>query len=185
MNSREIQAEVRQGRRFSIAEMIGREGGTLLRGQDSIPRPMRAIAALNHFLDIHLSDPEGALKPVLQRWLAEDSRFSQNLDLPLLAMAEVLEQMAQPPELYEFARQVNVHWGQMYGDRPRFQRPGQPPHPEAAYSHESIETLLNELQTQLWQEVAIAIWLWALLGSGSRSLRPYGYCKLLSRCLTS
>ena len=175
----EIRREILQGREFSLAEVIGREGGTFLRGNDSIPRPMRAIATLNHFLDTHLTDSEGALKPTLQRWLQEDARFSQNLDLPLMAMAETLEEMAQPPALYEFARQVNVHWEQMYGDRPYFQKPGQPPHPEAAYSHEGIQSTLKELQMQFWREIAIATWLWALLRSGPRSMRPHRYCQWL------
>ena len=183
MDSREIQTEIRQGRKFSVAEAIGREGGSFLRSSEAIPRPLRAIAQLNQFLDRHLHDSEGALKPTLQRWLQGDERFSQNLDLPLLVMSEVLVELAQPPVLYEFARQVNVHWGQIYGDRPYFQLPGQPAHSEAAYSHESIQAALNQVQAQLWQELASGIWLWALMGSGSRSLRPHRYCRFLNRLL--
>ncbi|MEM6599003.1 MAG: hypothetical protein AAF635_12745, partial [Cyanobacteria bacterium P01_C01_bin.69] len=38
----DLQQEIRQGRKFSIAEAIGREGGSFMKGESAVPRPVRA-----------------------------------------------------------------------------------------------------------------------------------------------
>ena len=48
-------------------------------------------------------------------------------------------------------RQVDIKWGQMYGERPHFQQPGQPPHPDDEYTHESVRQDLLDLQVKLQQ----------------------------------
>ncbi len=50
---------------------------------------------------------------------------------------------------YEFVRQVDLKWGQMYQERPFFQKPGQNAHPEDEYSHESVKAQLLSLQKQI------------------------------------
>ncbi len=118
-------------------------------GDDAIPRPVRARAVIYEFLEAYLKDPEGALKPTLKQWIADDVRVSRNLDTPLVALDEILRSLSQPPELYEFARAVNMKWGEIYGDRPYFQKPGQPPHPNAVYSHKMLQGQLEMLCQQL------------------------------------
>lgn len=118
-------------------------------GDDAIPRPVRARAMIYECLEACLTDPEGALKPTLKQWIADDVRVSRNLDTPLVALDEILRSLSQPPELYEFARAVNMKWGEIYGDRPRFQQPGQPPHPDTAYTHEGLQQTLTDMLKQL------------------------------------
>ena len=147
----ELEREVRAGRKFSLGEAIGREGGSFLKGsQEMVPRPLRALAIINGFIDQHLSDPHGALQPCLKRWIKTDMRVGQYLDTPLVALHRVLIEIIQQPEtLYEFARQVAVESGNLNGERPYFQKPGTAAPTDAAYSHKSIQESLTGLLAQL------------------------------------
>lgn len=147
----DLQREIRAERKFSLGEAIGREGGSFLKGsQAMVPRPLRALAAINGFIDQHLNDQGGALQPCLKRWIKTDARVGKYLDTPLMALqAMVAEVIQQPQVLYEFSRQVAVEWGLMNGERPYFQKPGLDAHPDAAYSHDSIQKILTELLSEL------------------------------------
>ncbi|ESA32545.1 hypothetical protein N836_24840 [Leptolyngbya sp. Heron Island J] len=147
----DLQRDIRAGRKFSLSEAIGREGGSFLKGsQAMVPRPLRALAVINGFIDRHLDDTNGALQPCLKRWIKTDVRVGKYLDEPLLALRSLMTDIVQQPQvLYEFARQVAVEWGQMNGERPYFQKPGAEPHPEVAYSHQRIQEILAALLEQL------------------------------------
>ncbi|MGC1310588.1 MAG: hypothetical protein WA885_25440 [Phormidesmis sp.] len=152
--SANLQTEIRAERKFSLAEAIGREGGSFMKGESTIPRPLRAVTEINQFITNHLSNPTSALSTTLQAWASSDIRVSRQLDTPLIALAQIIESIiTQPSILYEFARQVAIAHSKLTGDRPCFQPPGQCPHPEATYSHESIQlelaSLLQELQQKL------------------------------------
>ena len=113
---------------------------------------LRAVTEINGFIDKHLRDSSGALKAVLQDWVKQDSRVSEHLDQPLIALEQILTSITTNSEiLYEFVRQVDFKWGQIYGDRPYFQKPGQSPHPEDEYTHTSVQTQLVTLLKQVQQ----------------------------------
>ncbi|MEO1591172.1 MAG: hypothetical protein AAFU71_07770 [Cyanobacteria bacterium J06632_22] len=138
------------GRRFELADAIAREGRTFLKGDDAIPRPLRAMAQVNQIIINGLHDPGGALKTTLQNWVRDDLRISQHLDQPLIALALILADLtARPQTFYEFSRQVSMTWGQLTGDLPHFQKPGHPPHADAEYTHAQIRTALQQLLHQL------------------------------------
>lgn len=143
----QIQQEMLAGRPFSLADVICREGGSFLKGESPIPRLLQAKAEINLFIDRNLTDSSGALKAVLQTLVTtDDACVSRHLDFPLVALRELLEMMVHNPEfLYEFVKQVDVKWGQLFGERPYFQQPGQPPHPEDEYTHESVHQQLAAL----------------------------------------
>ncbi|MEM7064457.1 MAG: hypothetical protein AAF572_15005 [Cyanobacteria bacterium P01_B01_bin.77] len=143
----DLQRQIRAGRKFNLSEAIGREGGSFLRGsQAMVPRPLRALAAINGAIDQHLVDPQGALQPCLKRWIKTDGRIGKYLNEPLTALQViVLDIMENPPILYEFARQVAVECGQLNGERPYFQKPGIEASPDAPYSYKSIQEILAEL----------------------------------------
>lgn len=153
-NADELQKEIRAQRKFSLAEAIGREGGSFMKGESTIPRPLRAIAQINQFIISHLANPTGALSTTLQNWASQDIRVSRQLDTPLIALAQIIESiLAEPTTFYEFARQVAIAQSTLTGDRPYFQQPNSPPHPEADYAHHTIRTelatLLQALQADL------------------------------------
>lgn len=147
----DLQREIRSGRKFSLSEAIGRAGSSFLKGsQDMVPRPLRALAVINEFIEQHLNDSDGALKNCLKRWIKADVRIGKYLDEPLEALHRILlDIVQQPPILYEFARQVAIEWGQMNGERPHFQKPGTEPHPDMVYTHQLIQETLTQLLSQL------------------------------------
>lgn len=146
----QLQQDILESRPYSLAEAIGREGGTFLKGESTVPKLVRVITTINTFIDRHLQDPEAALQAVLHQWVKEDPRVSQYKETPLLALATILQSIIdRPPLLYELVHQVDIKWGQMYGERPYFQQPGQPPHPDDKYTHQSVRQDLLNLQKQL------------------------------------
>ncbi|VEP18888.1 conserved hypothetical protein [Hyella patelloides LEGE 07179] len=141
-----IQREILSGRQFSIAEAIGREGGSFLKGESPVPKLAQAIAELQMFIKQNLSDSSGALQAVLYVWVQTDSRVSQHPNSPLIALKEILSALIDNQNLlYEFVRQVDQKWGEMYDERPYFQQPEQLPHPQDEYTHESVRLKLIEL----------------------------------------
>lgn len=143
----EIQQEILGGRQFSLAEVIGREGCSFLKGESPIPKLLQAKAEINLFIDRNLTDSSGALKASLQALVAADEVYiSRHLNSPLDALRESLEMLTHNPQfLYEFVKQIDIKWGQFFGERPYFQQPGQAPHPEDEYTHESVYQKLMEL----------------------------------------
>jgi hypothetical protein len=145
-----LQQDILDSRPFSIAEAIGREGGTFLKGESTVPKLIQVITAINIFIDRNLIDPDAALQAILHQWVKGDPRVSQYKETPLVALAEILSSVLNNPNLlYELVRQVDIKWGQMYGERPYFQQPGQPPHPNDVYTHESVRQDLLDLQQKL------------------------------------
>ncbi|MDJ0692635.1 MAG: hypothetical protein QNJ41_29660 [Xenococcaceae cyanobacterium MO_188.B32] len=141
-----IQREILSGRKFSLAEAIGREGGGFMKGESPVPKLAQAIAELQMFINQNLSDSSGALQAVLYVWVKTDSRVGQHLNSPLTALNQMLSSLIDNQNLlHEFVRQVDHKWGQIYDERPYFQQPGQPPHSEDEYTHESVRLQLIEL----------------------------------------
>lgn len=146
-----LQQELRMGRTFSLADVIAQEAGSFLKGGSPIPPLLQATTAINLFITQHLVDSSGAVQAVLQNWVKADSTVvSQHLTAPLLALKQMIQGILANPELlYEFVRQVDVRWGEIYGERPYFQRPGQAPHADDEYTHESVRQQLAGLLTIL------------------------------------
>lgn len=147
----EICQEILAGRQFSLAEVIGREGGSFLKGESPVPKLLQAKAEINLFIDSHLVDSSGALKAVLQSLVASDEAYvSRHLNSPLEALREFLEMLICNPQLlYEFVKQVDIQWGQLFGERPYFQQPGRASHPDDEYTHESVQQQLVKLLNSL------------------------------------
>ena len=142
--------DILDSRPFSIAEAIGREGGTFLKGESTVPKLVRVITTINTFIDRNLRDPWGALQAILYQWVKADFRVSKYKETPLIALEEILQSILDNPDLlYELVRQVDIKWGHMYGERPYFQQPGQPPHPNDEYTHESVRQDLQNLLVRL------------------------------------
>lgn len=130
-----------RGRAFTLADAIGKAGAGLLRGDAAVPRPLRAQALLDGFIEQHLLDSPGALRVMLKQLVREDLRVSRSFDAPMVAFELILREILTEPEiLYELARRVAVICGELYGERPYFQMPGREPHPEAEYCHAGIRT---------------------------------------------
>ncbi|WP_013323961.1 hypothetical protein [Gloeothece verrucosa] len=143
----ELLQDILAGRQFSLADVIGREGGDFLKGESPVPKLLQAVTEINVFIAQNLADSSGALQAILQNWVKDDQAgVSRHLNCPLLALRDLLETIVNNPQLlYELVKQVDFKWGQIYDERPHFQLPGQPPHPEDEYTHESVKEKLNNL----------------------------------------
>ena len=142
-----LQRDILSGRTFSLADAIGREGGGFLKGESTIPKLVQAKTEVIVFIRNHLLDSSGALQAVLQEMVqADDARISAHLNSPLIALQEAIQEtLTYPERLYDLVHQVDMCWGRMYGERPYFQKPGQEPHPEDEYTHESVQASLTQL----------------------------------------
>lgn len=144
---RKIEQEIRQGRTFSLAEVIGQEAGSFLKGDSPIPKLSQVKAELIAFIEQHLVDPPEALKVVLRELIeADDLPCSQHLNAPLNALSAFLQSLLDRDTLlHDFVRRVDMKWGQIYDEPPYFEQPGQLPHPDDEYTHASVREQLSEL----------------------------------------
>lgn len=160
MNSDEIELEARRALgRKALQEKtpIGRlEGG--LGGSPVAPIEQLRLAAATLLHEL-LPDGDGALLQVLEQDLRQEEAALGALarqvstDKPeglRVKLLELLRSMAERPlateaALVEFTRRVDARWGELFGTRPHFQRPGQAAHPDDPYTHESVRRDLEAL----------------------------------------
>jgi hypothetical protein len=143
-----VEKEIRSQQRFSMAGAIGRSGGGgMLKGASPIPRQKQASNQIIDTIKQHCPDPSGALKAVLGRRVkASGPLLEEHLATPDQALAKIINAILDNDSvLHEFVRQVDVRWGEIYQERPHFQQPGQPPHPEDEYTHDSVRKNLSTL----------------------------------------
>lgn len=147
----ELLRDALRGRTFSLADLIAKEGGDFLKGESPVPKLLQAKTKLKLWIKQNVVDSMGALKATLEYFVDENELLvSQHLDNPFVVLIEILENLlANPNRIYEFVRQVDMKWGQMYGERPHFQAIGQPPHPDDEYTHECVEKKLDKILTDL------------------------------------
>jgi hypothetical protein len=143
----ELEREIRAGRKFSLAEAIGRLAGPgVMKGFSPVARQEQALAAIESFLDRHLRSAAGALSLVLLRHVRESELLLANLDQPLVVLAACLTRILDSDYLLaEMVRQADVEWGRVYGERPFFQRDGLPPHEDDPYTAASVRSSLTQL----------------------------------------
>ncbi|MCD6187610.1 MAG: hypothetical protein J7K09_05540 [Desulfuromusa sp.] len=148
----EVQREIRAQQKFNVASAIGRAGSGLMKGESPVSQQEQAIILLTQWIDQQTSDPSGALKSILRRQVrCNQLLVARPLQQPLNALREMIDTiLASDYALREFVRQVDVRWGEMYYERPLFQRAGQEPNPTDLYTHESVRQdlclLLEKLQ---------------------------------------
>jgi hypothetical protein len=148
----ELEREIRLGRKFSLAEAIGRIGGAgLLKGASPVTQKRQAEIEIERCLESHLLDAEGALEVVLLRRVREsETLFEMGYDQPLAALALFCEWILSSDELLrDFVNDVDAQWGRIYLERPHFQKNGLPPDPRDPYTFSSVCVTLSGLTAQL------------------------------------
>lgn len=143
----ELTRDILQGRKFSLADLIAKEGGDFLKGESPVPKIIQLKTEINFFIKKHLKDSSGALQAVLQDRVNDgDNYISSHEQNPLEALEEIITDILNNEHIYyEFVRQVDLKWGQITGDRPYFQAPAGEAHPDDEYSHESVRKRLSDL----------------------------------------
>jgi hypothetical protein len=143
-----IEREIRSQRKFSLAEAIGRLGGSdLMKGASPVPRKRQAELAIEQYLERNLIDAEGALGSVLTRRVRDsDILLQKRYNEPLKAVAEVIERILGSDErLHRFVHEVDAEWGRMYRERPHFQQQAGVADPEDPYTFASVRDSLTHL----------------------------------------
>ena len=151
----EVQREIRAQQKFNMASAIGRAGSGLMKGESPVSQQEQAIILLTQWIDQQTPDPSGALKSILRRQVQSNQLLvARHLQQPLNALREMIDTiLASDYALHEFVRQVDVRWGEMYHERPLFQRAGQKPDPADLYTHESVRQDLCLLLEKLHEGV--------------------------------
>jgi hypothetical protein len=147
----ELEREVREGRKFTLEEAIGRmvgPGG--MKGASPVSRLQQADFEILTWLRSNLAD-DGGLGVVLHRDVRDSELLLKNLDQPPLAVLALYCQRILDSDylLRELVRNADVEWGRMMDERPHFEREGSPPDPEDPYTIESVRTKLSDVIKQL------------------------------------
>lgn len=143
----EFEREVRLQRKFTLGEAIAREGGSTFKGTQAVPAHKQAQTQISQFIRAHLRDASGALRRQLDVRVTENySLVGEHLNAPLEALRSAVKNiLGNDPTLFEFVRQVDQRYGQMFDVRPHFHKPGEDPHPDDEYTHDSVRAALTEL----------------------------------------
>jgi len=147
----ELEREIRASRTFSLGEAIGRmAGGGVMKGASPISVARQAQIAIEEYLRCHLADAGGVLVRVLLRDVGQSARLLDAHDPPLNVLADFVRTVLQSEYLLrELVREADVEWGQALGERPYFERTGQPPDPDDPYTLESVRRSLSRLAEAL------------------------------------
>ncbi len=147
----EIEDEIRMQRKLSLGDAIAREAGSIFKGAEAVPKHKQAKIQIERFIRDHLRDASGALKRELEIKVTEnDVLVGEHVDAPLEAIRSVVQRiLGNDPTLFEFVRQVDQRYGQKFGVKPHFQSPGQEPHPDDPYTHDSVRAALQSLLARI------------------------------------
>lgn len=142
----ELEREIRQGRKFTAEEAMGRMAGPgAMKGASVLSRQQEAENAIGVWLAASIADPAGALRKVLHRHLKASTLLLDNLDDPSAAAAAYLRHiLASEQRIREIVNEADAEWGRMMDERPHFEREGSPPHPDDPYTLASVRTALEE-----------------------------------------
>ena len=84
----ELEREILKGRKFTLAEAIGRLAGPgAMKGESPVTRLQQAEIEIESWLRSHLADTGGALQVVLHRHVKGSELLLNNFDQPLVVLA--------------------------------------------------------------------------------------------------
>jgi hypothetical protein len=147
----ELEREIRKGRKFTLAEAIGRLAGPgAMKGESPVARLQQAEVEIASWLRSHMSDAGGALQVVLHRDVKGSELLLDNFDQPLVVLAGYCQHVLDSDYLLgELVREADIEWGRVMGERPYFEKEGSPRHPDDPYTVESVRLALSGLLVQL------------------------------------
>lgn len=149
----EVEAEIRRARKTTSTDVLAQMAGAgAMKGASPVSRQQQAEIALGTWLRSHVPDPSGALHVVLHRHVKGSGPLLDNLDNPLLGLAQLCESALQSDYLLEdLVREADVEWGQRMDERPHFEIDGRAPDPDDPYTAQSVREILSGLVTTIRQ----------------------------------
>jgi hypothetical protein len=147
----DLEREIRNARKFTLEEAIGRMAGPgAMKGASPIARKRQAELEIEACIRGRLADTAVGLKIVLLRRVRESALLLENYDQPLAALATYCQNvLSSEYSLTELVREADTEWGRVLGERPYFEKGGSPPHPDDPYTVASVRRALSELIEQL------------------------------------
>jgi hypothetical protein len=147
----ELEREIRKGRKFTMAEAIGRLAGPgALKGVSPVTRRQQAAVEIENWLRYHMPAGDAELQVVLLRRIKMSELLLHNFEQPLLVLADFCRLVVDSDYLLkELVDEADVEWGRVQGARPHFECPGSPADPDDPYTVASIRKTLTELIEQL------------------------------------
>jgi hypothetical protein len=147
----DLEREVRKGRKFNLAEAIGRLAGPgAMKGVSPIARKQQAEVEIENWLRLHLATAEDALGVVLLRHVKASELLLNNYEQPLIVLAACCQQILDSDDLLKrLVRAADVEWGRVFGQQPYFEEEESPPQPDDPYTLESVKIALSRLIEEL------------------------------------
>jgi hypothetical protein len=147
----ELEREIRQGRKFSAQDALARIAGPgALKGASPVSPVQQAETEIGTWLGNNLPDTNGALRAVLHRHLKGSELLLDNLERPLVALADYCRSLlAVDYLLKEIVSEADVEWGRAMDERPHFEREGVPAHPDDPYTVETVRQTLSDTLKRL------------------------------------
>jgi hypothetical protein len=147
----ELEREIRKGRKFTLAEAIGRMAGPgAMKGVSPVTRMQQAAVEIEDWLRLHMSAGDGELQTVMFRRIKGSELLLHNFEQPLFVLASCCQQLLDSDRLLqELVREADEEWGRVQGERPYFEQEESPPHPDDPYTFESVRKTLAGLIEQL------------------------------------
>jgi hypothetical protein len=147
----ELERGIRQDRKFTLEEAVGRmigPGG--MKGESPVTRMQQAEVEIGAWLRTHLVDAGGALEVVLHRYVKGSAILLNNYEQPLVVLADCCQHILDSDYLLtELVRDADVEWGRTMGERPCFEKEGTPSNPNDPYTAESVRAKLSSILEQL------------------------------------
>src|SRR5262245_45118778 len=143
----ELEREIRKGRKFDLAEAIGRMAGPgAMKGVSPVAPLRQAESEIEDWLRRHLADAEGGLQIALLRGVKGSDLLLDNFARPLIVLAGYVQRTLDSEYLLkELVREADAEWGRALGERPYFEKEGCPPHPDDPYTAGSVRATLSGL----------------------------------------
>lgn len=147
----EIEREIREGRKFTLEEAIGRMVGPgAMKGVSPIPLKHQAAFEIENWLRQHMATGNGELQVVLLRHIKGSDLLLHHFERPLFVLTAYCQQVLDSDyHLKELVREADVEWGRVHDERPFFEKEGVPPHPDDPYTFESVRKALTGIIEQL------------------------------------
>jgi hypothetical protein len=147
----ELEREIRKGRKFNLAEAIGRMAGPgAMKGASPVAPMQQAEAEIENWLEGHMPDAAGALQIALLRGVKGSDLLLNHFDHPLAVLGGYCQRVLGSDYLLkELVRDTDTEWGRIFGERPYFEKEGSPAHPDDPYTLASVRATLHGLLEQL------------------------------------
>ena len=140
----QLQREIRKGRKFTVAEAIGRMAGPgAMKGISPVTLQQQAAVEIENWLRQHMPAGNGELEVVLLRHIKASELLLRHFEKPLFVLSAYCQMILDSDyRLQELVRETDVEWGRVQCEKPHFEQEGLPPHPDDPCTFESTRKTL-------------------------------------------